>query len=31
MAGQDVISQEQLNEMLSRYAIGKKPLAALLG
>lgn len=31
MAGQDVISLEQLNELLSRYAIGKKPLAALLG
>ncbi len=31
MAGQEVISLEQLNELLSRYAIGKKPLAALLG
>jgi len=31
MAGQDVISLDELNELLSRYAIGKKPLAALLG
>ncbi len=31
MTGQDVISLEELNELLSRYAIGKKPLAALLG
>lgn len=31
MAGQEVISLEELNELLSRYAIGKKPLAALLG
>ena len=31
MTGQDVISVEELNELLSRYAIGKKPLAALLG
>lgn len=30
MAEQDVISLEQLNELLTRYAIGKKPLAALL-
>ena len=31
MTGQEVISVEELNELLSRYAIGKKPLAALLG
>lgn len=31
MAGQEVISVDELNELLSRYAIGKKPLAALLG
>ncbi len=31
MAGHEVISIEELNELLSRYAIGKKPLAALLG
>lgn len=31
MAIQEVISVEELNELLSRYAIGKKPLAALLG
>ncbi len=30
MAGQEMISVEELNELLSRYAIGKKPLAALL-
>lgn len=28
---QDVISIGEINEMLQRYAIGKKPLAALLG
>lgn len=31
MAGQEGISAEELNELLTRYAIGKKPLAALLG
>ncbi len=31
MTGQSVITVEELNELLSRYAIGKKPLAALLG
>ena len=31
MANGEVISVEELNELLSRYAIGKKPLAALLG
>lgn len=31
MAEKDVISLDELNELLSRYAIGKKPLAALLG
>ena len=31
MADRDVISVDELNELLSRYAIGKKPLAALLG
>lgn len=31
MTGQEVISVEELKELLSRYAIGKKPLAALLG
>lgn len=31
MTGQEAISVEELNELLSRYAIGKKPLAALLG
>ena len=31
MANGEVISAEELNELLSRYAIGKKPLAALLG
>jgi len=31
MASGEVISVEELNELLSRYAIGKKPLAALLG
>ena len=31
MAGQEVFSVEELNELLTRYAIGKKPLAALLG
>lgn len=31
MAEQEGISVEELNELLSRYAIGKKPLAALLG
>lgn len=31
MAGQEGISAEELKELLSRYAIGKKPLAALLG
>lgn len=28
---QEVISIEELNQLLTRYAIGKKPLAALLG
>ena len=31
MTDREVISVEELNELLSRYAIGKKPLAALLG
>lgn len=31
MTEQDVISIDELKELLSRYAIGKKPLAALLG
>lgn len=31
VANGEVISVEELNELLSRYAIGKKPLAALLG
>lgn len=31
MTGQNVISVDELNELLYRYAIGKKPLAALLG
>ncbi len=31
MSGQNIISVDELNELLSRYAIGKKPLAALLG
>ena len=30
MTGQNVISVDELNDLLSRYAIGKKPLAALL-
>ena len=29
--GQEIISAEQIKELLQRYAIGKKPLAALLG
>lgn len=31
MAGQEGISAEELKELLERYRIGKKPLAALLG
>ena len=31
MENRDVISLDELNELLSRYAIGKKPLTALLG
>lgn len=31
MAGQEGISPEELKELLERYCIGKKPLAALLG
>lgn len=31
MAGQEGISAEELKELLERYCIGKKPLAALLG
>jgi len=30
MTGLNIISVDELNELLSRYAIGKKPLAALL-
>ncbi len=31
MAEQEMISSEELKDILTRYAIGKKPLAALLG